>query len=466
MSKNKAILFVKLLLISCLTAFSLFLKAEEVTSNADGLVKGDTSKNSDERMMSEDLEEEMMKGFSEKTGILPSDQKVVEEDRLHVGGGIKSQWNRYRFSEALIDEILNNPVTLNLYLDSKLKNDVRGIFKGRYIHDSTVNSPSGNASNGSGQGASTRGATGSSGSMGPTSGSTGSSSSISSVLGSSFAAARDQAVLDEMKIQFNSQRKIFWTIGVQKLKWGTGHFWNPTDFLNSEVRDFFKATDERAGLNLVKAHLPWEKTNTYLITNFEQADHSQKVGYAARTEVAFSRGEISFSHYQRKDQEQKWGSDISVALGDFDFIGETAWTSKEKQQNSVFGISYDWKYSDEDSLNLMVEGTWNETGASDQSEYPTLLLTGHFQPFQMAKAYQLFSLYFPKPGSLNQSTFQFFVIRNQIDKSRYYRGSYIWTGYEDLTLSMSVGHREGDAGSEMVFGGLFSDMSFEGEIKF
>ena len=83
------------------------------------------------------LEDEFNKGFSADKGMKESDQKEVDADRLKIGGSLKAEWYSY-LTENPQDDFLLSPMTLDLYLDSQLKNDVRAFFKGRLIHDASV----------------------------------------------------------------------------------------------------------------------------------------------------------------------------------------------------------------------------------------------------------------------------------------------------------------------------------------
>ncbi|MGB8929861.1 MAG: hypothetical protein WCC48_01280, partial [Anaeromyxobacteraceae bacterium] len=64
--------------------------------------------------------------------------------------------------------------------------------------------------------------------------------------------------LDQLWLNFDVGRTVFVTAGKQHVKWGTGHFWNPTDWLHPVRRDPLAQLDVRTGVTMVKAHVPWE----------------------------------------------------------------------------------------------------------------------------------------------------------------------------------------------------------------
>jgi hypothetical protein len=375
-------------------------------------------------------QEDIEKGFANKTGIQALDQQRMDEDKLKLGGFIRQEYRHYQLSQNGVNELFQCPSTLGLYFDANFNNSVRALFRGHFINDAAIDETL--------------------------------PSSVS-LLGQNN---RNTSQLEEMKLQFQSANQLFYTLGVQKIKWGSGKFWNPSDFLNSEKRNLLRNEDERQGLNLIKLHLPYDRSNFYMLANFENANDTKSVGGALRAEFAFNAAEFSFTHYSRKNSPSLNGFDASFALGEFDIIFEGATSSSSNKEVAVAGISWDWQYSENNYLNLSLEGIWNEAGVSDASSYLALLQGGQFTPFNVAKAYQLLSIYIPKPGKLINSNLQFLAIRNQMDKSIYNRLIYFWTGIRDITLSGSISTRQGNKDSEMKLAGLSEEYGIEASIKF
>lgn len=357
-------------------------------------------------------QEEFEKGFSESQGMSSDDHNAIDADRLKMGGYLQAEWQAFQLENSTQKDFIANPMTLELYLDAQMKNDVRAFFKGRLVNDASVDE------------------------------------TVPSVFTGTLQK-QNNSYLDEMKISFHTQRKIFWTVGRQKIKWGSAKFWNPTDFLNLQRRDFLRQDDLRSGVSMVKAHVPWKDANFYLIGISEAARESSQNGLAGRFELPFKAAEWSVSTYSRKGQKTQVGSDISLAVKDFDVYAEAAQTDLATDKSASGGLSYEFKYSDEDTAALGLEGFWQENGTEDKSSYLGLVTSNKFVPFYIGKAYTMASLYLLKPGSWNYSTFLVYAIQNASDRSQYYRVTWIYSGVSDMQWTVAMGGRAGEKGSEM-----------------
>lgn len=377
-------------------------------------------------------EDEFNKGFGADQGMQEADNKNIEIDRLKIGGNLQAEWLIYKLQNQSQKDYVSNPLSMELYFDSQLKNDVRAFVRGRLIHDSAIDE-----------------------------------TEISPLTGTTLK--QNTSSLDEMKISFQTSRKIFWTLGKQKIKWGAAKFWNPTDFLNLQKRDFFKQEDLRAGLSMVKAHIPFGDANLYLISVNEKANESDKTGGAARVEIPFSTftsGEWSFSSFNQKGQTTRLGSDLSLAIKDVDVYIEAAQDDQGQNKAVSGGLSYEFKYTDDDTASLGVESFWQENGAKDNSEYAARILAGNWTPFFIADSYTLASLFLMKPGSWNDSNIILYFIQNNVDNSQYSRVAWSYTGMTDLLWTLSLGGRNGSDDSEMKYFGLDWDGSINLKVVF
>lgn len=374
-------------------------------------------------------EEEFSKGFGEDQGMQKHDEAAVTADRLKMGGLLQYEYQIHDLENTPIEDYTTNPMMLELYLDSQLKDDLRVFFRGRFTHDAAIDPTVPNIFTGQ-------------------------------------LMSQDSSALDEMKIMFNTKKKIFWTLGVQKVKWGAAKFWNPTDFLNLQRRDFLRQEDLRAGISMVKAHVPFGDNNFYLFAVHERSLEAQQTGTAARFEIPFSAGEFTLSGYARKGLPANIGADISFALGDFDIYAEAADNDKNTNKKVSGGLSYEFKYSDEDLVSLGVEGFWQDEGADDIATYPALVTARAFVPFYVAKSYGLFSIFLPKPSSWNQSSFIFYALQNTVDFSQYYRLAYSYTGMSDAIWTLAVGARIGEAGTEAKLFGETQDVMLQLKVAF
>jgi hypothetical protein len=325
-------------------------------------------------------------------------------------------------------DFFQSPWTLRLYLDGRLNDDLRAYVLSRQTYDPSV---SGTSAPGIG----------------------------------SQDLVRSSSTLDELKIQFNLSKKVFWTLGLQKIKWGSGRFWNPTDFLNTTARDYFYGVDLRQGLPLLKAHLPLGSSNFYLIALENSGNQLKQIQLALRSEFAFDFGEVTASFLSPRSSSAWLGIDGSMGLGDFDVNMEFAYRGSDVK-SAVLGFSYDWKYNDNDVANFGIEGFYQESGTRQVSDYLTLLATDRFIPFYVGQYYVMGVINLSKPASWNDSVVTSYYVRNFSDDSSYLRCMYTYTGYKDLDLSLAIGQRFGDASSEMKLGGQSTDLNALAKLQF
>jgi hypothetical protein len=385
-------------------------------------------------------------------GASTSDAEILSrldaaEDRLDIGGLLF-----FRYSAAAPDEgspkdySLSSPNFVNLYLDSKPSDQVRFYGRGRLSYD-------------------------------PTQGE--SSSSVA---------------LDQLWLKFNIARSLFVTAGKQRIKWGTGRFWNPTDYLNTETLDPLNGVtifDVRLGVPLLKLHYPVESigANLYAIASVDSAQHFREVGGALRAEFVVGTSEISASLVARRKTPLRAGLDYSGALGPVDVKVEAALQhgvktpffrgeydtsplsidefdiegvppedlpdvlrqqlpevlarrlperySREDEllPQVVVGMEYGRNYSDEDAVYLGVEYFYNSQGYADASLYPVLFQEGAFRPFYAGRHYGAIYAALPSPGSWNDTTFTASSIANLSDQSLIARLDYSMNVLTYLTLN-------------------------------
>lgn len=379
---------------------------------------------------SSNIEEAFKKGFSEDGGMQDDDKRALDADRLKIGGKLQSEWQIYTIENSSTrKDFVTNPMTLEMYLDSQLKDDVRSFFRGRLIYDGSIDE-----------------------------------SDLSPVTG--LAQKQTTSSLEEMKLSLNTNKRIFWTFGKQKIKWGASKFWNPTDFINNQRRDFLKAEDVRSGITMIKAHIPWEEANGYLIAVNDGANETNQTGAAARIEVPLSAAEWTLSSYSRKGQATKFGTDVSLALGDFDLYVEWAESNQPFDKSASGGLTYQFKYSDDDTVSLGLEGFWQENGYDNKSSYSALIATNEFIPFFLGRTYGLLTIFLPNPGAWNNSSFMSYAFLNGSDKSRYYRLTWSYEGFSDLKLMSALGARAGESGTEMKYFNQGIDAYLQMKVEF
>ena len=273
--------------------------------------------------------------------------------------------------------------------------------------------------------------------------------------------------LSETWIKWGSSGALFTTLGKQKLKWGAATFWNPTDFLAVQPKDPLADFDVRPGANLLKLHLPIEKSghNFYALVSMDDSQSAHDPRVAARAEMNYGlrylSGELTATVAGGRKQPQQFGLDLNTSLGVVDFIAEAALTKKSKRQfyksttepdgtrkvtsysrenetlsQVVTGLRYDLKYSESDSANLSIEYFWNDFGSSDVVSEAMSFIRGQSQRLYLASRYMGANLVFVQPGPLNDSTLLLSGLWNLTDKSWLARAG--WTEKLDMKSNLIV----------------------------
>ena len=125
-----------------------------------------------------------------------------------------------------------------------------------------------------------------------------------------FSAARGPtSVLDQMWIRFDIAQRVFVTAGKQHVRWGTGRFWQPTDYLHLLRRNPLDVFDARQGTSMLKLHMPWEQRgwNFYAFGVFEDpnlaTNNLQRLAGAARAEIVIGGAEIGLDAFVKRGSE-------------------------------------------------------------------------------------------------------------------------------------------------------------------
>ncbi|MFY0524860.1 hypothetical protein ACN28I_17485 [Archangium gephyra] len=136
------------------------------------------------------------------------------------------------------------PALVNLYMDAKPSESLRGFVVGRLVYDPL-----------------------------------------------NAAGAGPQAVLDQLWFRFDIASRVFITAGRQQIKWGSSLIWNPTDFLQSPNQQPLEGIDLRLGVDMLKVNIPWEamaSNLTLLVTADLNGPGEDKLRYGAagRADIA------------------------------------------------------------------------------------------------------------------------------------------------------------------------------------
>ena len=318
------------------------------------------------------------------------------------------------------------------------------------------------------------------------------------------ALSNPRVLLDQAWLRFDIARTLFFTVGKQHVKWGTGQIWNPTDFLSPQRRDPLAFVDLRTGVSMVKMHLPWESkgwnlygvvvmddlgTDVGAVTDPSGSPTSQaggnnpvnrlgRLGGALRAEVLLGPAELGASAVAQNGRRPRFGLDVSSPLGPLDIYSEVALkkrtdrplyripagtTLEDIAQGGVqvesyvpegltpqvtAGATYSFSYGDNDLAVLGVEYLYNSTGYTSSFGYPYLLLKDAFNPLYLGRHYGAAYVFLDRPGSLERTSFNLFTLGNLSDRSFTTRLNVIHRALTYLTVeaygSMSYGRRGGE----------------------
>jgi hypothetical protein len=414
---------------------------------------------------------------------------IAPENPLQIGGQLYLRAQTSALEGQLPDAwSLTAPSLLDAYFDARPNPRVRAFVLGRMGFNPTA-APSG---------AATAGGLGMGGNQGAFSG--GSATGFTT-----FSANRGPtSILDQMWIRFDVLGRVFVTAGKQHVRWGTGRFWQPTDYLHPIKRNPLDVFDARAGVTMLKLHVPWEERgwNFYGFAVFEDPNAASNtlrtVSGAARAEIVIAGAELGLDVLARRDRKPRFGIDLSMGLWDFDVYADVGLRAGEDfnvvrkvdadpaltctdpndptmqlpiddlsrqyqvvplsgvKTQSVVGANYSRKYNDNDIFLIGAEYFYNQPGYSDTSLYPGLLFNNTGSPmlnfFYTGRHYAALFASLPQPYSWNKTTFTLSTLGNLADMSFVSRLDYAFTLLTHVTLEAFGAVHYGSRGGEFRLG--------------
>jgi hypothetical protein len=312
-----------------------------------------------------------------------TDEKLKEaDDKLQLGGLMYMRMNANITDGTEIDShFFSMPNLVDLYLDGRPSDRLRGFVRGRLLWNPTVNE----------------------------------SDPLSQILGTE----QTKILLSQLWLKFDLGRRLFITLGKQPVRWGATRIWNPVDVVNSTRRVPLELFDDRTGVPALKLHLPIESLgwNLYAVTLLDQADTLDKMGVAGRAEIVFGTAEFGLTGAWRKNVDPKAGIDLSAGIWDLDVTFEMGMTFDNDSPTLQIsgGMEYAVKYSDEDAIYMGAEWFYNQAGQKETNALD--LFTGKSQFFYSGRHYGAIFISLPNPGLWNNTTFAFSTVANLSDRS-------------------------------------------------
>lgn len=405
------------------------------------------------------------------------------DDPLRIGGLVYLRsYATLTRGERAQDMAFGTPMLLDVYLDARPSDRVRGFALGRIVFDPTLPaSTSGVPNTGGGQ------------------------------FNGVETSARPQGLIDQLWLNFDIGRRVFVTAGKQHVRWGTAHVWTPTDYLHLRPRNPLDTFDARTGRTMLKLHVPVESKAwnfyAYAVTENERGTVSVgRIAAAARAELTFGTTEAAVGVFAQQGILPKFAADLSTGLGDFDLYGEAAildagaidrtrwdpnavipaalpppsWQTPDEtaalragqiveavyptfrnhgyRAQIVAGAGYSIRYNDSDSLNLGAEYFYNQLGYSDTNAYPGLFLprnvplSGSATFFYLGRHYGALFASLPAPFSWDLHNFSVTTLGNFSDQSFITRFDYSYTLLTHLTFEAFTSLRYGKSTGEFPFG--------------
>ncbi len=402
------------------------------------------------------------------------------ENPLQIGGQLYLRLDVLAREQAPSRWGMNSPNVVDLFLDARPSDRLRAYGLARTFYDPTQ--------------------------------AQGSTSFVPVGVGAVQAGKTVETSLDQLWIQFDVGRRAFVTVGKQHVKWGTGHVWNPTDFLHTQRRDPLAVFDTRGGTAMARVQVPIAEQRAAvtaaavlepLAPRVEplafasdqppppSSSELGAVGGAARAEVVLGNWEIGVDGVAQRGMKPRAGLDVSGGLWEIDLRGEAAFRTGsdvpalrpgletvtvlvpggpsipdvpvEWQRYQRAGLwiqavgSAEWshKYSDEDTFTIGAEYFYNQAGYADAAAYPVVFGWNAYVPVYLGRHYASLFLLLPKPGSWNDTTITLTGIANLSDRSGVVRLDWSTTFLTWLRVEAFAQGHLGRLGGEFRLGGAF-----------
>ncbi len=172
------------------------------------------------------------------------------------------------------------------------------------------------------------------------------------------------------------------TVGRQRIAWGTGFAWNPTDILNPFNPGAIEL-GEKAGVDAAYANVPLGAFSRIEVVAAPGRRRGQS-SFAARAGTNWREYDVSLmGGYFR--EALVLGGDFAGYLGNAGFRGEAAYTWNDDGPNNLRAfLNADYNFSG--GYYTLIEFYFNGQGNRDKADYDlTALLTG--ETFNLAKEY-------------------------------------------------------------------------------
>ncbi|MBU0671693.1 MAG: hypothetical protein KJ732_01550 [Candidatus Margulisbacteria bacterium] len=232
------------------------------------------------------------------------------------------------------------------------------------------------------------------------------------------------------------------TVGQQRIAWGAGYLWNPTDVFNPFTLSFAVDEDEESEPQAVRVEVPMGEAgglDTYVETNKAWLSAAKGIRFHSNLGLY----DFSLSYVDRGAGAFQLGADTTGELFGLGVRSEVALISPaaaNRYIQSVLGGNYTF----ENGWGLDMEYYFNGLGVKNKDNYDwTNLLAGNIS--QLGMDYFYFAAY----KALDEITnIRFSLLLNADDLSRIYYPTFSRNIFQNFDLSLEAMLTGGDTGSE------------------
>jgi hypothetical protein len=232
------------------------------------------------------------------------------------------------------------------------------------------------------------------------------------------------------------------TVGKQRIAWGAGYLWNPTDVFNPFTLSFAVDEEQESEPEAVRLEIPLGEASgidTYVVSG--QKWHETKKGLRARTNLELY--DLSASFVDLGGGGFQLGFDTTGELFGLGVRNETALVAAAGE-NRYFQSVWGWNYTFENRWGVDMEYFFNGQGKKNKDDYDwDALHDGEIS--QLGMDY----FYFGVHKLLDEITnLRFSLLANADDLSFVFYPSYTRNISQNLDLSLEALLSSGEKGTE------------------
>jgi hypothetical protein len=149
------------------------------------------------------------------------------------------------------------------------------------------------------------------------------------------AAEKTYAVfaINEVFLDVNIGKRVYFRIGKQLLKWGVGYLWTPTDMISVEKRNLQDSSQVMQGSYGLKIHVPFgTRANIYSFIDMNNAKHLSDLAMANKVEVLLGKTELALSILLKQHNVPVYGFDFTSRVLTLDVHGEASLSYGDNQR--------------------------------------------------------------------------------------------------------------------------------------